>query len=57
MQKDRWRPSFEERNVVLATILFCILPLPFIVESLDFSLWDSNREGARARMDWTLGKV
>eukprot|EP00913_Durusdinium_trenchii_P006608 g6207.t1 len=34
-----------ERNVVLATILFCILPLPFIVESLDFSLWDSNREG------------
>lgn len=35
----------EERNVVLATILFCILPLPFIVESLDFSLWDSNREG------------
>lgn len=29
--------------MVIATLLFCILPLPFIVDGFDFSLYDSNR--------------
>ena len=33
----------DERNVVLCTLLFCILPLPFIVDGIDLSLRDSNR--------------
>ena len=33
----------DERNVVLFTILFCILPLPFLVDGFDPSLADTNR--------------
>lgn len=33
----------DERNVVIFTILFCFLPLPFLVDGFDLSLADSNR--------------
>ncbi|CAE7219843.1 unnamed protein product [Symbiodinium natans] len=32
----------DERNVVLATIFFCIVPIPFIVSGVDFSLASTN---------------
>ncbi|CAE7562925.1 unnamed protein product [Symbiodinium sp. CCMP2456] len=32
----------DERNVVLATIFFCLVPVPFIVDGVDFNLASTN---------------